>query len=416
MPTLTIQPDGSVLSSGDQTKSDVFRVSLANDLPRVTALRIEALPDDSLPKRGPGRIAYEGPFGDFFLSEFRVQASGATAKIRDANQSFASGKDTAAMAIDGDQQTGWSINGGQGSAHTAVFQLAEPLIDAKAIDLELLFEKYYAANLGRFRIWATADEKPAVARALPTDIEALLLVPAAERTADQQARLLAHYVSVAPELAGERDTIRKLREQMPSFSTTLVWRERPATNPRRTSIHKRGEFLQPTEQVTAELPSLFASLPADAAHDRLALARWLVSDRNPLAARVTVNRHWSTLFGRGLVKTTEDFGYQGESPTHPELLDWMAVEFMRDGWSVKRLHKLIVTSATYRQSSQGTPRALETDPTNKLLARSPRVRLDAELVRDVALAPAAFSPTKSAGRAFFRRSPPASAPRGLTAR
>jgi mono/diheme cytochrome c family protein len=406
VPTLSILPDGSILASGDQTKSDVFRVSLANDLPRVTALRIEALPDDSLPKRGPGRIAYEGPFGDFFLSEVTVQAGGAAAKIRDASQSFASGKDTAAMAIDGDQQTGWSINGGQGNAHTAVFQFDQPLVDAKTIDLNLLFEKYYAANLGRFRIWVTADEKPAAARALPTDVEALLLVPPAERTAEQNSRLLAHFVSVAPELAGERDKIRKLREQMPSYPTTLVWRERPATNPRRTSIHKRGEFLQTTEQVSAEVPTLFPPLPADAAHDRLAFARWLVSEQNPLAARVTVNRHWATLFGRGLVKTTEDFGYQGEPPTHPELLDWLAVEFMRDGWSVKRLHKLIVTSATYRQSSQATPRAIESDPTNKLLARSPRVRLDAELVRDVALRVSGLLSEKIGGPSVFPPQPP----------
>ncbi|HVU87006.1 MAG TPA: PSD1 and planctomycete cytochrome C domain-containing protein [Pirellulales bacterium] len=406
VPTLSILPDGSVLSSGDQTKRDVFRVSLANDLPRVTALRIEVMPDDSLPRRGPGRIAYEGPFGDFFLSEVTIQAAGSAAKIRDANQSFAAGNATAAMAIDGDPQTGWSIHGGQGTAHTAVFQLDQPLTDAKMIDLELLFEKYYAANLGRFRIWVTGDEQPAAARALPTDIEALLLVAPAERTAEQRARLLGHYVSIAPELAGERDTIRKQREQMPAFPTTLVWRERPSTNPRRTFLHKRGEFLQPAEPVAAELPTLFAALPADKAHDRLALARWLVSEHNPLAARVTVNRHWATLFGRGLVKTTEDFGYQGESPTHPELLDWLAVEFMRDGWSVKRLHKLIVTSATYRQSSEAPARAAEIDPTNKLLAHSPRVRLDAELVRDVALGVSGLLSKKIGGPSVFPPQPP----------
>ncbi|HEY4310352.1 MAG TPA: PSD1 and planctomycete cytochrome C domain-containing protein [Pirellulales bacterium] len=406
VPTLKILPDGSILASADQTKRDVFRVSVTNDLPRVTALRLEALPDDSLPKRGPGRIAYEGPFGDFFLSEFTIRAVGEIAKSSAATQSFASGKDTAAMAIDGDPQTGWSINGGQGRAHTAVFTLAAPLVAAKTIDVELLFEKYYAANLGRFRIWATDDERPVTANATPTDVEALLLVEAEKRTPEQQSRLLDHFLSIAPELAAEREAIRKLREQMPAYPTTLVWTERPAENPRRTSIHKRGEFLQPTEPVAAELPSLFAPLPEGAKHDRLALARWLASSQNPLVGRVTVNRHWAALFGRGLVRTTEDFGYQGEPATHPELLDWLATEFIRDGWSVKRLHKLIVTSATYRQSSRTTPRLLEKDPTGKWLSRAPRVRLDAELVRDVALRASGLLSEKIGGPSVFPPQPP----------
>ena len=161
--------------------------------------------------------------------------------------------------------------------------------------------------------------------------------------------------------------------------------ERPAENPRRTQHSQARRIFATHRTGRAELPSLFAPLPADAPHDRLALARWLVSEQNPLVGRVTVNRHWAALFGRGLVRTTEDFGYQGEPPTHPELLDWLAVEFMREGWSVKQMHKLIVTSATYRQSSRATPELLDKDPQNKLLARAPRFRLDAELVRDVAL-------------------------------
>ncbi len=406
VPTLKILPDGSILASGDQTKRDVFRLTLANNLPRVTAVRLEAIPDDSLPKRGPGRIAYEGPFGDFFLSELTVRSAGGNAKISAATQSFAGGKDTASMAIDGDPQTGWSVNGGQGAPHTAVFKLETPLVDAKSIDVELLFEKYYAANLGRFRIWATDEERPVTASVLPSDVETLLTDPAADRTTEQLARLRAYFVSIAPELAAERDALRKRREAQPAFPTTLAWVERPAENPRRTSIHRRGEFLQPTQQVSAELPSLFAPLSKEAPHDRLALAKWLASEQNPLVGRVTVNRHWAALFGRGLVRTTEDFGYQGEPPTHPELLDWLAVEFMRDGWSVKRLHKLILTSATYRQSSRARSQLLEKDPTNKLLARAPRVRLDAELVRDVALAASGLLSEKIGGPSVFPPQPP----------
>ncbi len=406
VPTLQILPDGSIYASGDQTKRDVYRLSFANKLPRVTALRLEALPDDRLPKNGPGRIAYEGPFGDFFLSEVTVRAVGEERALRDASQSFNAGKDTAARAIDHDPQTGWSISGGQGRAHSAVFTLADPISGADAIDIDLLFEKYYAAGLGRFRIWATDDDRPLTASALPTDVETLLLVPADQRTPEARERLLTHYLSVAPELAGERDKIAKLRESLPAFPSTLVMMERPAENPRRTFIHKRGEFLQPTAEVDGELPSLFAPLPADVRHDRLALARWLASDKNPLVGRVTVNRHWAALFGRGLVRTTEDFGYQGEPPTHPELLDWLAVEFMRDGWSTKRLHKLIVTSATYRQSSRASGELLERDPQNRLLARAPRVRLDAELVRDVVLSASGLLSEKIGGPSVFPPQPP----------
>ena len=143
------------------------------------------------------------------------------------------------MAIDGDPQTGWSVNGGQGQAHTAVFTFAAPLVGATTIDLELLFEKYYAAGLGRFRMWATDDDRPVSTRGLPSDVEAILTCPRPRRSADElRARLMAHFLSIAPELAAARDAIRKLRDQMPAFPTSLVMTERPAENPRRTSIHQ----------------------------------------------------------------------------------------------------------------------------------------------------------------------------------
>jgi hypothetical protein len=406
VPTLTVLEDGSVLASGDQTKRDVYELTLPCELPRVTALRIETLPDDRLPKRGPGRIAYEGPFGDFFLSEVSLYGGEKRAAFKAASHSHAAGKNTAAAAIDGDPQTGWSIDGGQGRAHTAVFQLSEPLSGASQLRLELLFERYYAAGLGRFRVWATDDPGEPTARDLPTDIEPLLLAGANQRSAAEGQRLLSYFLSIAPELAGEHERIRKLRSQMPSYPTTLVMVERPAENPRRTFLHKRGEFLQPVEPVEPELPAMFPPLRPDEPRNRLGLAQWLASERNPLVARVTVNRHWAAIFGRGIVRTTEDFGYQGEPPTHPQLLDWLAVEFMRQGWSVKKLHKLIVTSATYRQSSRASAECLQKDPQNKWLARAPRVRLDAELVRDAALRISGLLSSKIGGPSVFPPQPP----------
>ena len=213
VPTLQILEDKSVLASGDQTKRDVYRLRYANTVASLAALRLEALPDSRLPKNGPGRIAYEGPFGDFFLSEFTVRAAGPPAAIKQASQSFAAGNSTAAAAIDGDPQTGWSISGGQGRAHTAVFTLAQPLAPTPTIDLELLFERYYAAGLGRFRVWAT-DNPAATAHDLPTEIETLLQTSDENRTPQDRARLLTYYLSIAPELAAERAAIDKLRERL----------------------------------------------------------------------------------------------------------------------------------------------------------------------------------------------------------
>ncbi len=240
---------------------------------------------------------------------------------------------------------------------------------------------------------------------MPGDVAALIAKPAAQRTAADRQRLLDYYLSVAPELAPAREAIQRLRDQLPAYPTTLVMSERPAAHPRATHRHHRGEFLQPREAVSPDVLSFLPPLPAGAARDRLTLARWLVDGKNPLVGRVVMNRQWAALFGRGLVRTTEDFGFQGQLPTHPELLDWLAVELVRQGWSLKKMHRLIVTSATYRQSSRVTPELLEHDPQNLLLARAPRFRLDAELVRDAALRSSGLLSEKLGGPSVFPLQP-----------
>jgi len=178
--------------------------------------------------------------------------------------------------------------------------------------------------------------------------------------------------------------------------------------PRATHIHKRGDFLQPGELVQAEIPEIFsgADLKTDRPANRLDLARWLVNGENPLTARVTVNRFWQSLFGRGLVDTPDDFGTRGAPPSHPELLDWLAVEFMESGWDVKALLRLIVSSATYQQSSAVGAAAYAQDPRNVLLARGPRHRLDAESIRDNALAISGLLVEKIGGPGVFPYQPP----------
>jgi hypothetical protein len=182
--------------------------------------------------------------------------------------------------------------------------------------------------------------------------------------------------------------------------------ERPPDNPRPTFMHNRGEFLQPAERVEPGVLSMLPPLAPEVPRNRLGLARWLVSGENPLTGRVTMNRHWAAFFGRGLVRTVEDFGYQGERPTHPELLDWLAVTLVESGWSIKAMHRLIVTSATYRQSSRLTPELLARDPENRLLARGPRVRLEAEMIRDTVLRASGLLSERIGGPSVFPPQPP----------
>ncbi|MBI3416456.1 MAG: PSD1 domain-containing protein [Verrucomicrobia bacterium] len=410
LPLLTVQPDDSVFASGDMTKSDTYELKFRTGARGITALRLEALPDERLPMHGPGMTYYEGPKGDFFLGELQLSVDGQAVKFSRATESYArnamgaNNPVSAALAIDGDPQTGWSTNGREGERHEAVFTLAEPLAQASELNLKLQFGRHYACSLGRLRISVTTDARGVEARDLPDWVEPLLLLPDSDLTAAQRERLREQFLLTLPELASAREAIEKLRK--PSTPpTTLVMRERPAENPRPTFIHRRGEFLQPTERVEPGVLSAVAPFPANWPRNRLGFARWLVATNNPLTARVTVNRQWQAFFGRGLVRTTEDFGFQGEPPSNPELLDWLAVEFMKQGWSLKRLHKLIVMSATYQQSSRATPELLAKDSENRLLARGPHVRLEAELIRDAALLASGLLSTKMGGPSVYPPQP-----------
>jgi hypothetical protein len=430
LPLLTVQPDASVLASGDISKADTYELHF-HDVPAdVTALQLEALPDPRLPAHGPGMTFYEGPKGDFFIGEFQLLADGQPVKFAGATESYSKnnfGKTpaTAALMLDGDPQTGWSTAGRMGERHTAVLTLPSPAPAARDWTVKLAMGRHYACSIGRFRISVTTDTRPAVARDLPEEMDTLLALPDAQLTAAQRARLHEEFLLSLPELADEAARIRTLRKP-PHPPISLGFRERPPENPRPTFIRNRGEYLQPTDPVTPGVPAFLNPLASDAKRDRLAFAHWLVSPENPLTARVTVNRQWAAFFGRGLVKTTEDFGYQGETPTHPELLDWLAVEFVKQGWSLKKLHRLIVTSATYRQSSvisrsvissqsSGSTRdSLMTDPLitdyskdpdNRLLSRFPRVRLDAEIIRDAALASSGLLTEKVGGPSVYPPQP-----------
>lgn len=243
---------------------------------------------------------------------------------------------------------------------------------------------------------------------LPDDVAAILKVAPETRTAAQTRRLQAYFVASYPPAAlravRQRQTVleRTLKDLRDTLPRVMVMSD---ARPRQTHILERGNYLMPRESVTPGTPASLASTSANAPGNRLGLAQWLVSAENPLTARVQVNRAWQHFFGSGLVKTAENFGTQGELPVHPELLDWLAVEFRTSGWDVKRLHHLILTSATYRQSSRVAPAVRERDPENRLLARGARFRLPSLILRDVALASSGLLDQRMSGRPVYPYQP-----------
>jgi hypothetical protein len=406
MPHLSVLPDRSILAGGDQTKSDTYDLKFGDKIKAVTALRLEVLPHQSLPGNGPGRTYYEGTKGDFFLSELSLTVSGKPVKFGAVSDDLGTGgKATARFAVDSEPATGWSTNNRPGRSHEAVFNFAQPVDFDGSLAIRMLFERYFASGLGRFRISVTTAGTPAQATGHGADVEVALAKPDTQRAPAEREVLRQRFLETAPQLAKFRKEIESLKASLPSYQITMVLKERPPYNPRPTHRHHRGEYLQPKEKVEPGTLAILQTFPKDAPRNRLGFARWLVSPGNPLTARVTVNRQWQAFFGQGLVKTTEDFGIQGNLPTHPELLDWLAIEFMKRGWSMKKLHKLIVMSATYRQASNVTPELLAKDPENRLLARGPRVRLEAELIRDSLLRASGLLSDKLGGPSVFPPQP-----------
>lgn len=402
LPHLERLNDDSLFASGDFTKRDEYHISL--ELPanqRITAIRLEALPDSRLPARGPGRAYYEGRKGDFFLSEIDVKANGHPLKFASGSRSYGkiavgSGNAEAVNVFDEDGSTGWSTAEREGERHTLILRLAQP-ITTRSFDVSMLFERHFVAGLGRFRFSVTDSEGDI--RALPLEAEVENVLSRDRQTWDEHEREIAvlAFVRSAPELAEARRPIDALRRQLATRKTTMVMQERPAENPRTTFRHHRGEWLSPREKVSAGLPSLFDEPSAAGLTNRLEFANWLVSDANPLAARVVVNRAWRHLMGFGLVRSDGDFGTQSSLPTHPELLDWLASSFVREGWSLKRLHQMIVMSATYRQNSSPPAGQVNEDAANLYFSRGPRHRVDAETVRDVMLSASGLLSTTIGG-------------------
>ncbi len=298
---------------------------------------------------------------------------------------------------------GWSVAGATERPHTLSLEPAKPLALQPGEKLIVTLEQQSEdteATLNHFRVSMTTDPRAAEHLGVPLTELAALQRPAAERDANKRDLLLDYYIRhVAPELKMERNRIAALQrslDEMPIHSSPIL-RELPPEQRRKTHVQLRGSHLALGDEVEPGVPAVFPALPAGAPVNRLTFARWLVDPKNPLAARVQANRLWEAIFGIGIVRTTEEFGAQGEAPTHPELLDWLALELVEGKWDMKRFLKMLVMSAAYRQSSRVTPEALEIDPENRLISRGPRFRLGAEMVRDQALAVSGLLSPKTHG-------------------
>ncbi len=384
---LKMLEDQSIFASGDTSKHDTYEFEFTELPENITALRLEALPDDRLPKGGPGRAYYEGPKGDFFLSEISMNSEGKSLEITSGSENYAkqwigSGKPSAMAAVDGDLQTGWSASGREGQHSQAIWQLSKPLTKT-SLNLKLDFSRHYSASLGRFRLSVTDQKTPLKAKELPADIETLLTKRNDMLNQADRNKLRLYYINTSQDTATAREKIKKLHKQLPSPPTTLVMQERPVSQLRLTHRHHRGEFLSPREIVQPKVLPFLPPLSKDMPRNRLGLAYWLVAPENPLTSRVVVNRLWAGLFGEGIVRTVDDFGYTGDAPTHPELLDWLAIEFIRQGWSQKKILRLIVKSSTYRQRSQRS------------------YRLSAEQIRDSTLKVSNLLHQKIGGQSVF---------------
>ncbi|MDR3635252.1 MAG: PSD1 and planctomycete cytochrome C domain-containing protein [Isosphaeraceae bacterium] len=395
-------PDGSILVGGTGTPpaKETYTVSLKTGATTLRALRLEAIPDPSLPRGGVGRSVGDGNFVLSGISLTVRPRGGLTRELKFASAAadFAQGGYPIdhALANPDVKKHGWAVSPEVAKPHQALFRLADPVAleegDELVVRLDHEFEFAYPGfSLGRFRLSVTDDAGANLTTGLPEPLALVLRTPAGERTPAQKQALWDHFAASAPETKSIRDELAGLRSErdvLLNAARTPIFRELPAGQRRQTRLHKRGNFLDPGDMVEPGTPARFAPLPSGAPRDRLGLARWIVDPGNPLTARVAVNRHWAQFFGRGLVETQEDFGSQGQPPSHPELLDWLAVDLRYGGWSLKRLCRLIVTSATYRQSSRVAPELLKKDRFNRLLARGPRYRMEAEMVRDAALAAA----------------------------
>lgn len=434
------QPDGSYLTQGYSPGRTSPKITTHSGLQRITAIRLELLADPNLPAGGPGR----SKVGACGISEVELQVTADNLEIKDFDQWQAVKIASAVadvdapqrligpefplkvtevrtrylggvhLAIDGDPDTAWTTDidpGRRNQSRYAILTLAEPLVLAPGMTLAFRLQQRHGGwnnndgqtnNIGRFRLSVTGAEAVPT-RAVPAEIKSIIAKAPEARSTHEQDALFSYWISTVPEFYEINARIDGLWKAHPVGTTQLVLQA--ADQPRETHRLARGDFLSPEEAVAPATPAFLHPMTPGAGRDRTAFAQWLVSPESPTTARAYVNRVWQRYFGEGIAATTADLGMQGDPPSHPELLDWLAVQFMDSGWRIKDLHRLIVTSATYRQQSAVTPALQERDPYNRLLARGARFRVEGETVRDVTLAASGLLTEKVGGPSVYPPAP-----------
>jgi mono/diheme cytochrome c family protein len=430
------RPDKSVINMGyaNTRGSETFTSSL--EIPEIRAARLEVMNDPYLPMNGPGRSTR----GTGALSEFVLNAGSDPAKL--AKLAFAKvaasvnppvtqldprrfpsdperkpddrSTGPAALALDGDQKTAWTNErdpARNNDPAVLTFELAEPFKAEGITHFQYNLIQSHGGfnsddsqtyNFGRVRLSVAATLPNALDQMPPRVREALETSPG-ERTKEQSARLFAHWRENQPGFAAGTAEIEALYARVPPPTWALVAAE--TATPRETRLFERGEQTHPKHVVKPQVPAFLHPLPPGDPESRLTFAKWLVDPKSPTAARRMVNSIWQAYFGTGLLETSEDFGHQAARPSHPGLLDWLAVEFMENGWDMKHIHRLIVGSATYRQTSAASPALREIDPKNRQLARGARLRVPAETVRDIQLATSGLLDGTIGGRSVFPPAP-----------
>ena len=393
--TLTLQGDNSVLAGGANPQQDVYEITATAQETAITAIRLEALTHPSLPANGPGRHTNS----NFVLSEFELTAismvdssQSQVVKFSRAEADYSQANYEIAKAIDGTvaNSNGWAVDGPtRKEPATALFVAERPFgfTGGTRLQFRLRHEANFATHgIGRPRLSITTDDsRQLTLQGIPQEIRQIARKLGSDRSVTEAETLREYFLANNQIRKPQQDRVVAIQQQLAeAVPATMIMQDLPT--PRDTFLLSRGQYNEPGEKVAPGVPAIFPELLSSSLRNRLDFARWLTQPQHPLTARVAVNRHWQQLFGTGLVRTTEDFGIQGELPTHPDLLDWLAVEFVESGWDVKALLRLIVTSATYRQSSQVGAAAYQLDPENRLLARGARKRLDGEQIRDAALA------------------------------
>ncbi|MBY0585626.1 PSD1 and planctomycete cytochrome C domain-containing protein [bacterium] len=395
--TLARQEDLSIFVSGTNPENDVYRVIAPVPTSPITGLLLEAL---SHPEFTQGGLA-RSDSGNFVLTRVRVllhQPDGGepvSIPIKHARADFEQPGYSIAQAIDDQDRTGWAIlSNDMKRDRQGVFVFRDAVPIELGSKLEVVLESlspHKQHNLGRFRLSVSSRPEPTlpVIDPAPEFVLAAAFVPSVHRSSDYQSALRGYFQQIAterPALKARLDQLRSERSRLDDLMLeTMVLADR--AEPRKTYRLERGLYDKPdtSAELTPGLPSVLAGADAASTGSRLLLANWLISPEQPLTSRVTVNRWWQHFFGQGIVRTAEDFGSQGELPTHPELLDWLAVECQQSGWDMKGIHRLLVSSQTYQQSSMVNASLLEKDPENRLYARGPRHRLTASMLRDQAL-------------------------------